>query len=126
MYALSKSLGFYLLGSPRASALLWSWSRECRLLAGVADAKPQQSMLDSDLEGSDDGDDMPETEEDGEEANLDTSDERKRLQAVLAHFDGGEAAPLQGRAQQAAVVRPCLSKYPLQGISTHCLHRQPV
>ena len=75
--------------------------------AGGTDAKLQQSVLDSGSEGSVDGDDMPETEDDGEEANLDISDERKRLQAVLAHFDGGEAAALQGKAQQAAMVSPC-------------------
>lgn len=69
---------------------------------------------------------MPETDDDGEEANLDISDERKRLQAVLAHFDGGEATALQGRAQQAAMVRPCLSRHPLQGISTPCLRNQPI
>ena len=66
-------------------------------------------MLDSDLEGSGGADDMPETEDDGGELNLDISDERKRLQAVLAHFDGGEATASQGKAQQAAVVRPRLS-----------------
>ena len=78
-------------------------------------------MLDSDLEGSDDGDEMPETEDDGQDANLDVGDERKRLQAVLAQFDGGAAVASQAMSQQATKVRPRLSRHPLQGICTSCL-----
>ena len=69
---------------------------------------------------------MAETEDDGEDANLDTGHERKRLQAVLAQFDGGEAAAVQDKAQQAAKVRPHLSRHSLQGMRTPCLRSQPM